>query len=423
MHGATSTGNVENRTTPAGWASADAATQGQTQSGRSVQQQTSVQPALQPLCSAVATISMTTTATPGTSRRITGSDETESVRLQQGQSAQKPDLPELRYSAARYFFKQIEEVVNARKPGASEAGKPHNPEAIDEDTSGLSCAFDRAISEAFEESGIQQDVLGEKNTLPLCRVVARKTTAAVSGLIEKLRNARESASSEPGIQCQPELIEKLAGAIHEFLERLEKNEEIWVQHNALPLCQAIVKGILALARDYCDANAHGFIEAVTGPVYGLALNGALAELKQQQSVSHHNDWQIVLLLADLTQHLGFHSRKDDLLLSNAVMLEGFFSRLCPYRDETLPFHPNPGLDVLLPQAINAVRGLRQDLMGLKCGTANLLLCKSGINAATESLAKYARLMLYCKNSFECDMCTKTRQTNPRSNRCEGAAPL
>ena len=75
MQGVTSTGNTENRGT-SGEGSSTGTTQGQMQGGRSVQQQTSVQPTLQSFCSAMAATSTTTTATPGSSRQVTGGDAT-----------------------------------------------------------------------------------------------------------------------------------------------------------------------------------------------------------------------------------------------------------------------------------------------------------------------------------------------------------
>ena len=60
MHGVTSTGNnAENRST-SGEGSSTGTTQGQTQGGRSVQQQTSVQPTLQSFCSAMSAHSSVT---------------------------------------------------------------------------------------------------------------------------------------------------------------------------------------------------------------------------------------------------------------------------------------------------------------------------------------------------------------------------
>lgn len=358
MRGVVSAGSVENRSTPAEWASADA-TQGRTQSGRSVQQRTSVrwrlripgflrgfgrrrplhQPTHRSLCPATAAISTTTAAMPGataaampgataaipgTSRQAIGSDVMESVRSQQRQCARKPDLPGLRYQAARDFFKRIDEVINARKPGVSEAKKSHNPESTDEYTLDFSNAFARAISESFERSGTSQDVSGKKNTLLLCRIVTRKTIEAVDRLIKELRNARESGSSEAGVQCNPGQIEQIANEIHQFLKKLETDKEIWTQYDDPSLlCQAIVAESLKLDQ-MCDDDGFCFMRAVTGPVYMLALNGALVIMKEYPACQW--SFECLRLLFDISQRFDLHYGDDDLLISNLTMLQDLFLR-------------------------------------------------------------------------------------------------
>ena len=160
MQGVTSTGNTENRGT-SGEGSSTGTTQGQMQGGRSVQQQTSVQPTLQSLCSAMAATSITTTATPGTSRQVTGGDATESVRPRKRQCVQKL-LPELRYQATKDFFKYIEELIDAKKPGASETKTPCSPvpaaesaEDTFDSASVFDCTFDRTISNLSKRSHVQ----------------------------------------------------------------------------------------------------------------------------------------------------------------------------------------------------------------------------------------------------------------------------
>ena len=77
MHGATSTGYVENRRTSEDWTSTDTI-QGQMRGGRSAQQQASVQSAHhQPELPCPATA-----ATPIASRQATGSNTTESIQPQ-----------------------------------------------------------------------------------------------------------------------------------------------------------------------------------------------------------------------------------------------------------------------------------------------------------------------------------------------------
>ena len=188
MHGVTSTGNAGNRST-SGEGSSTETTQGQMQGGRSVQQQTSVQLIRQSFCSAMAATSTTTTAIPGTSRQVTGGDATESVRprKRKRQRVQKP-LSELRYQATKDFFKYIEELIDAQKPGASETRKPCNPESAagaDEDTFDHSCVFDRmfdrTISKDFKRSCVQKDEFREKNTLPLCLMLVKKQRKLLMG--------------------------------------------------------------------------------------------------------------------------------------------------------------------------------------------------------------------------------------------------
>ena len=307
MQGVTSTGNTENRGT-SGEGSSTGTTQGQMQGGRSVQQQTSVQPTLQSFCSAMAATSITTTATPGTSRQVTGGDATESVRPRKRQCVQKP-LPELRYSAARDTFIRAEKWLMrakaAKKPEGSEAGKSHRPEAADARTSELSSVFEHKVSESFKELAIQQDASGEngeKNTLPLCRVI-------IGRMIEYI----DEMDNEDIV------------AIRESLRKLEANSNIWAQHDALPLCQAVVEEIPILEKKfYCEVGIT-CARRVMMPVYMLALSGVLAELEQRPA----DQWSLqslrtlldVSLLLDFGYKTGTGTDARILLLDNVTMLE------------------------------------------------------------------------------------------------------
>ena len=388
MHGVTSTGNNAKNRSTSGEGSSTGTTQGQTQGGRSVQQQTSVQPTLQSLCSAMAATSITTTATPGTSRQptlqslcsamaatsitttatpgtsrqvtggdatesvrprkrkrqcvqkflselrypaardtfigaeewlmaakatpgtsrqVTGGDATESVRPRKRQCVQKP-LPELRYSAARDTFIRAEKWLMrakaAKKPEGSEAGKSHRPEAADARTSELSSVFEHKVSESFKELAIQQDASGEngeKNTLPLCRVI-------IGRMIEYI----DEMDNEDIV------------AIRESLRKLEANSNIWAQHDALPLCQAVVEEILILEKKlYCDVVTYA--RRVMMPVYMLALSGVLAELEQRPA----DQWSLqslrtlldVSLCLDFGYKTGTGTDARILLLDNVTMLE------------------------------------------------------------------------------------------------------
>ena len=362
MQGVTSTGNTENRGT-SGEGSSTGTTQGQMQGGRSVQQQTSVQPTLQSFCSAMAATSTTTTATPGTSRQVTGGDATESVRPRKRQCVQKPlselrypaardtfigaeewlmaakatpgtsrqvtggdatesvrprkrqcvqkPLPELRYSAARDTFIRAEKWLMrakaAKKPEGSEAGKSHRPEAADARTSELSSVFEHKVSESFKELAIQQDASGEngeKNTLPLCRVI-------IGRMIEYI----DEMDNEDIV------------AIRESLRKLEANSNIWAQHDALPLCQAVVEEILILEKKlYC--NVVTYARRVMMPVYMLALSGVLAELEQRpadqwslQSLRTLLDVSLCLDCLDFGYKTGTGTDARILLLDNVTMLE------------------------------------------------------------------------------------------------------
>ena len=311
MQGVTSTGNTENRGT-SGEGSSTGTTQGQMQGGRSVQQQTSVQPTLQSFCSAMAATSTTTTATPGTFRQVTGGDATESVRPRKRQCVQKP-LPELRYSEARDTFIRAEEWLMhakaakaAKKPEGSEAGKSHRPEAADARTSELSSVFEHKVSESFKELAIQQDESGEngeKNTLPLCRVIIGKMI---------------------------EYIDEMDGedivAIRESLRKLEANSNIWAQHDALPLCQAVVEEIPILEKKLSREVDINCARRVMMPVYMLALSGVLAELEQHPV----DQWSLqslrTLLDVSLCLSFGLERNAEILLLDNVTMLKELYHR-------------------------------------------------------------------------------------------------
>lgn len=319
MHGAASAENVENRSASGARTSTDAThTQGQTQDGRSAQQQqTPVQPTIQ-LSYPV------TEATSITSRQVTGSDVAESAQPQKGRCISGSDLSGLRFSATRSFFMHIEAVINTRKPGMSETGNLHNPEAAGEYGSDSFCVFGQMIEESFKKLKVQQEPFEGKNTLPLCLAIIKKTIKDIDGLIEEMGNARRSMSSGAGIPCNPEPIEELANAIRGSFRKLETNERIWTQHeqNNSRLCQAIVRESLELGGMYGDYG--DFIKAVIGPVYMLALNGALESLMQRPA----DQWtyEYFCLLVDLSQRFDLHNAGGDLLSSNLIMLDDLFKR-------------------------------------------------------------------------------------------------
>ena len=90
-----------------------------------------------------------------------------------------------------------------------------------------------------------------------------------------------------------ESTEKFQRAVLESLERLEKNEEIWEQHDAWPLCQAITGEVLILSRKNNDVHFrrhnHAFMKIIMGPVYSIAFGKALEIL--QQRVDANCSWE------------------------------------------------------------------------------------------------------------------------------------
>ena len=184
MHGVTSTGNAGNRST-SGEGSSTGTTQGQTQGGRSAQASVMYNAHLQMMMDDWGD---ETEAKPITSRQATGSNTTESIQSQKGQCTQEFNLPELRYQATKDFFRYIEKVINARKPGAFETKKPCNPVPVAEsaeDTFDRSNVFDRmfdrTISKDFKRSCVQKDEFREKNTLPLCLMLVKKQRKILMG--------------------------------------------------------------------------------------------------------------------------------------------------------------------------------------------------------------------------------------------------
>lgn len=324
MHGATSTGNVENRRTSEDWASTDTI-QGQTRGGRSAQQQAPVlsahhQPELPCLATAATLIA---------SRQATGSNTTESIQPQEGQCTREFSLPELRYQATMDFFKDIEEFINAEKPETSETKKPCNPESAAEDVTERFNAFYYDTLECLKESSIQQDISKDKNTLPLCLMVVEKTMKSLDGLIEELKNARKSGSSETETSCDPGPIERIANTMYQWFQALEADREMWIHGDTLPLCQAIVKEIKDLTYANLPSDAFVFMEKVISPVYMIALNGALADLKQQYSGGLRS-LESFCLLVDISRYpkssVLFEKSKMDLLRSNCTMFLDLFRR-------------------------------------------------------------------------------------------------
>ena len=339
MQGVTSTGNTENRGT-SGEGSSTGTTQGQMQGGRSVQQEmipihaSLLDDFFQSLES-----SDETEERPITSRQATGSNTTESIQSQKGQCTQEFNLPELRYQATKDFFRYIEELIDAKKPGASETKTPCSPvpaaesaEDTFDSASVFDCTFDRTISNLSERSHVRGCgyVSREKNTLPLCLMLVQKTTKVLDGLIEELRAVRKSGLSETGAVCDPGEIENIAAAMHQSFQKLEANKELWTK-DALPLCQAIVKEIHALGYADISSGTYFFMEKVMGPVYAIAYNGALADLKQQ--FPDDSLWRAgsFCLLVDISQHRTSSSCSAekgniDLMISNLTMFRDLFQR-------------------------------------------------------------------------------------------------
>ena len=334
MHGVTSTGNAGNRST-SGEGSSTGTTQGQTQGGRSAQASVMYNAHLQMMMDDWGD---ETEAKPITSRQATGSNTTESIQSQKGQCTQEFNLPELRYQATKDFFRYIEKVINAAKPGAFETKKPCNPVPVAEsaeDTFDRSNVFDRmfdrTISKEFKRSCVQKDEFREKNTLPLCLMLVKKTTEALDGLIEELRAVRKSGSSETETLCDPEPIKKAAEATHQSLQKLEANKNVWTHEDALPLCQAVVQEMKDLRLVRTDAVGYVFMRQVMGPVYTIAYNGALADLKQQHP--DNGPWAAgsFYLLVDISGRrnsfaCSAEKGKMDLLISNLTMFQELFQR-------------------------------------------------------------------------------------------------
>ena len=170
MHGVTSTGNNAENCSTSGEGSSTEITQGQTQGGRSVQQQMRPIPvALLDGSFQVLGCSDGMEARPIASRQATGSNTMKSVQSQEGQCTRESNLPELRRQATKDFFRHIEELIDAKKPGASETRKPCNPE---------SAAGADEISKVFKRPGVQEDEFKEKNTLSLCLMLVKKNNGS-----------------------------------------------------------------------------------------------------------------------------------------------------------------------------------------------------------------------------------------------------
>lgn len=341
MHGATSTGYVENRRTSEDWTSTDTI-QGQMRGGRSAQQQASVQAAHhQPELPCPATA-----ATPIASRQATGSNTTESIQPQEVQCTREFNLPELRYQATMNFLKDIEKSIDDLKPVAFETEKSCNPESAAEDASERFNALCHAILERFKESGTQQDISKDQNTLPLCLMIVNKTIEFLDGVIEAWKKAGESGLSKMRTS-RGELgpsVEKFVNSMRQSLQDLAADKEIWTCRNALPLCLAIGKKMLIFSaapailtcNDNCSRAGTQVMKNIVGSVYTIALNGALADLKQYPD----NRWRLesVCLLADiLSRHRnfddGFRKSKIDLLCSNHTMfLDLWQRRICDSED-------------------------------------------------------------------------------------------
>ena len=237
------------------------------------------------------------------------------------------------------FFGYIEKVINAKKPGASETKTPCSPvpaaesaEDTFDSASVFDCTFDRTISNLSKRSHVQGCgyVSREKNTLPLCLMLVQKTTKVLDGLIEELRAVRKSGLSETGAVCDPGEIENIAAAMHQSLQKLEANKELWTK-DALPLCQAIVKEIHALGYAEISSGTYFFMEKVMGPVYAIAYNGALADLKQQ--FPGDDPWRAdsFRFLVDMSRFrssdaCSAEKGKIDLLISNLTMFRDLFQR-------------------------------------------------------------------------------------------------
>ena len=159
----------------------------------------------------------------------------------------------------------------------------------------------------------------------------KKTTEALDGLIEEFRAVRKSESSKTGSSRDFESIEKIAREMHQSLQKLEADKKVWAHENALPLCQAVVKEMSALAWVRVNAGAYFFMEKVMGPVYTIAYNGVLADLKQQFPGDGPWRARFFCLLVDMSRFrssdtCSAEKGKIDLLINNLTMFRDLFQR-------------------------------------------------------------------------------------------------
>ena len=330
MRDATSTGNTGNRNTPGEWASIDA-TQWQTQGRRIAQEQVVyIQPAHHQPPSPCPSMA----AMPIASRQVTDSNTTESVQPQKLSHVRELILPNLRIQATMDFLKEIEELINTGKPGTPETKKTCNPESAAEDArehfNALDRMFNRMVSEFFKESRMQRDMSGKANTLPLCLIIIKETIKALDGLIEELRNTRESRSTETGTSCEHESIGKMASALHQSLQKLEADKKIWTYEDPLPLCQSIIMELSALDRVDDDDAGFTFMAKFMDPVYLIASSGALADLKRRHPFGTCLTINSFCLLVDISKHWNFNfpfgKGGTDLLFSNWIIFRDLFTR-------------------------------------------------------------------------------------------------
>ena len=119
------------------------------------------------------------------------------------------------------FLKDIEEFIDDLKPVAFETEKSCNPESAAEDASERFNALYHAILERFKESGTQQDISKDQNTLPLCLMIVNKTIEFLDGLIEAWKKAGKSGLSKMGTSRElGPIVEKVANAVRQSLQDL-----------------------------------------------------------------------------------------------------------------------------------------------------------------------------------------------------------
>ena len=201
----------------------------------------------------------------------------------------------------------------------------------------------------------------------------KKTTEALDGLIEEFRAVRKSESSETGSSRDFESIEKIAREMHQSLQKLEADKKVWAHENALPLCQAVVKEMSALAWVSVNAGVYLFMEKVMGPIYTIAYNGALADLKQQFPGDGPWPAGCFCLLVDMSlfrssDTCSAEKGKIDLMISNLTMFRDLFQRdMVTYGElsDLIKFHTKCNKTQLLQEIKQISKFLLSDVEKMK----------------------------------------------------------